>query len=862
MKFTLAIITLTLYFALGQAQTANEKIVNFTYKLPAGKDGASFTQDLRCKMRTGSPGVLLYVDEGRELGKGFYPNTFVYNGRQYSQSQFARKVNIWPDVEWEATITIDGKTHTTSWSSDLVHHKLIFNGFTDKELSDKLYFGKINVKYRIKNVVFDMSHVKTSVEGFNRSLSYGREAMKKADANIQNGNYSKAKGNANVAVVHFKNAAVYMTIDNIAALIQQAEDLRSEAATLAENKSKNATTEEKIANNNSTDNQNQQAAVAKVSTDTNANSVNSASSVDYTNKGNEYFSKDPDVAEMYYKKALEADPNNENAKTNLEKVQHNKRLIAQSKQLGIETSEMSHNMEQLSGHVSDAITTGNSHAIGMTGVKTAEVLAQSGASATEAMLGGAGAAVGAAVLNSWMNPKVQYDVVKEFEGHTFKGKMSNGKTKEGIVIYENGDVCKGSFFPFKTKAAIYKGTCVYHNGSQFDGRFVQGKGNKAPASGTMTFADGSVYKGTYKEDGFSTYDKRWKYGTYTAPDKKFVISGYFDENRKLSSGKFSYIYSSGNIITFSYPETETVSIKYANGDYLVIKKDDKSELKIEVTYRKKAVGYGGKKADLNIPNIDEVIKNVTELGGENNLAYILFYVSRRWIPEVRKEEYYLKAMELAISDEQRQFIEDETNIKVSIGGLFNKWTRYSQSLRWNFYKLEECKKDAWFNYHSAIQCFEEDRKAEAEEFIDKAIDNSEDNNTRSSIYYSTAKYFHIKLDYNKAMRYYRRSIRENYKHVSSIGNIGIIYYSMQDLDKSIEYLNRACTFNPKTSFGYDLALANFCAGNIKEAKVLYAKYRKILKKESVEIAINKLNKIKNNGHDDDAINDIIENILN
>lgn len=175
------------------------------------------------------------------------------------------------------------------------------------------------------------------------------------------------------------------------------------------------------------------------------NTENKSKSAEYTNKGNQFYANgNYDEAEMYWQKAVELDPNNNAARNNLDnlkKIQNsNAKIMAQSQQRADNFNTQQANIQQSSEQIANNIVDGSPNAVGQAGVSTAKLLAESGASATESMLGGAGVVALGALLNGNGKEKnfEKINVYRAYPNGIYKGNLYKDRFSKGKVYFING----------------------------------------------------------------------------------------------------------------------------------------------------------------------------------------------------------------------------------------------------------------------------------------------------------------------------------------------------------------------------------------------------------------------------------------
>ena len=300
-------------------------------------------------------------------------------------------------------------------------------------------------------------------------------------------------------------------------------------------------------------------------------------SVEYSNKGNQFYSKGSyDEAEMYWEKALKLDPNNQAAKNNLDNLKSiqnsNAQIMAQSQQRANDFNAQQQNIQQSSENIANNLVDGSPNAVGQAGVATAKLLAESGAGYAESMLGGAGVAVVGALLNGAGNGKklglTGENIRKEYKNATYVGGFYDGKfdgimkviLKDGTEI--EGNVVKNSVYGYICKTNISipstcKGNifCSIKESKTSNTLFCNILANK---EGSKKYEiDLNLNNGDKYQGGFSNYYNNYRSGIYHFKNgTKLITKGYcannIDQQQKFRKDKI--LFNNGNSVEGSFTQ--------------------------------------------------------------------------------------------------------------------------------------------------------------------------------------------------------------------------------------------------------------------------------------------------------------------
>lgn len=572
---------------------------------------------------------------------------------------------------------------------------------------------------------------------------------------------------------------------------------------------------------------------------TTCTNLSKSKSVEYTNKGNQFYANGSyGDAEMYWRKALELDPYNQIVKnnlTNLKSIQNrNAQIMAQSQQRTNNFNAQQQNIQQSSENIANNLVDGSPNAVGQAGVATAKLLAESGASITETIAGGAGVAVVGALLNGGNN-KIENDKIV-FKNGIYYGKSIRGMAHgEGVKKYNNGIVFKGK---------------VYQN---------------RPYNGIMTYTDQGEFKGQYHASGNFT----WKYGKYITPNRKLIFNGSFSRDQEFESGTISLFTNRNYKIVwdtymdkdFKYP-TLTFSNKHAL--HFLKPKNKKKTLRLYYVIRKNN-GSVGKEVKISISDIDETIQLINEMDGKNNIADIFAFWSNYTKDNEEKEKYYQLALKNALNQDKYNQIVELHQHPLVISSIVEKWKRYAILCRSDS-SPEKRLKDPTFNYYSAKEAWAANKPLESEKFINIAIENSNTKYYKTSLCTYYGAFLNYSQEYEKAQEFLLKGIELNPGHYLCQAEIAWSYYCLGEYEKCIEHSKLALQDkkNSKKLFyaRYNIALATLSLNKFQEAKSLYKRYRKINRKNGLEAAIQELKQLSNNGKFVEEANYIISNILN
>ncbi len=331
-----------------------------------------------------------------------------------------------------------------------------------------------------------------------------------------------------------------------------------------------------------------------------AANLNKAKSVEYTNKANRFYNNGSyDEAEMYWQKALEYDPSNQNAKNNLASLKNiqnsNAQIMAQSQQRTNDFNSQQQNIQQSSKNIANNLANGSPNAVGQAGVATAKLLAESGAGYTESMLGGAGVVALGALLNSG-DKKLGLtgeNITKEYKNATYVGGFYDGKFDGNMEIhFRNGIYLKGqaiSKYGYKASITIPNtgsGILSFYlrnlNLENWVGPkeylFIQSAWGNAPmyTKSSFNYLNGDVYEGSFR-DGLALLNLSFMSGKYKFKNGilftiKSDLGGskdiwktdiYFPNGNKLE-GKLDKMRRI-NKSTYTWNDKDKLTGKYDNG---------------------------------------------------------------------------------------------------------------------------------------------------------------------------------------------------------------------------------------------------------------------------------------------------------
>ena len=334
-------------------------------------------------------------------------------------------------------------------------------------------------------------------------------------------------------------------------------------------------------------------------------------SVEYTNKGNQFYSNGSyDEAEMYWEKALKLDPNNQAAKNNITQLKNiqnsNAQIMAQSQQQTNNFNSQQQNIQQSSENIANNLVDGSPNAVGQAGVATAKLLAESGAGYAESMLGGAGVVALGALLNGGGKSKplglTGENITKEYKNATYVGGFYDGKfdgnmkvtfkngiqlertsvRKPGVSDYETiiivPNTCKGKVHClFKNNRVKmntpknylqtlliplrnYKSELKYFNGDKYVGRFYHSNSHLF-VGGEYSFANGKIVQinSLWADLAFKSAKVTFKNGN--------TIEGKFIE--MIREGKSTYTWTDNDKYKCKFDEGKRIGkldLTFNNGD--------------------------------------------------------------------------------------------------------------------------------------------------------------------------------------------------------------------------------------------------------------------------------------------------------
>ncbi|MCT4602365.1 MAG: hypothetical protein N4A59_05550 [Marinifilum sp.] len=757
-------------------------------------------------------------------------------------------------------------------------------GLSSKEILTMIKSGTKLHSFKIDECIkFNMGDFAKALKK-EQDITKAKELLVKADALFTNGNYYAAEDLYNeVKAIDYNSEQSAIAKAKLSEIsnIRKAEKSKKEAQEKATAKQ---------ATNNTAGNsitQPKQNNYGSVHNSSSSNNINKTKSVEYTNKANQFYNNGSyDEAEMYWKKAIELDPNNQAAKNNLTQLKNtqnsNAQIMAQSQQRANNFNTQQANITKSSEQIANKIVDGSPNAIGEAGVATAKLLAESGANFTESMAGGAGVAVVGALLSGG-NKVINKNHKIELKEGTFYGESIDNWPKEGRFEFNNGSIFEGRFLYYKGPSAgyrkkytakpwLHKGTLLYNDGKVFKGTFNQISPNLKyyPGNGTLTYADGSTFNGQF----YMAHKNRgkYKYGNYTSADGRVQINGSFSDDRLFSLGTITYAFPDKYTIKWTYTQGEELgqpTIVFNNTNLLIFT-TNKNQSHPKIVYHYK-LNNKSKKTTLNPSKPQELIKTIIDADEEKNLSNITAIIANQTEDEQLKSTYFDIAIKYVTSEKGKAQVLELKNHPIIARNVATRWIRHAYLCQFSKY-LEYLKNDAWYNALRAVECYGENRSELAKSYVEKTISKLKNDGDDKLIekYYSNigTHLSYINKQYDEGIKYLLKALPLN--DSSDHQALAYSYYHAGNYLKSIEHGKLAIESASKKRKKeiknvavcyYHIALSYLNINRFEKAKTAFIKARKINKKENLNDVINILEKIKSKGSLKDEVDYIITEIL-
>jgi len=728
--------------------------------------------------------------------------------------------------------------------------------------------GNAEVELKLKSVTFKTQQFENSINALLNKLKYIQEASRRStpEKNITERYYKEIMNpnhpdNVSVFASELKNLPVVRAVAEEIIRKQEAIMEQTQSAQNSENNDLNPVEQ---TNNSSTYQTN--TIQLGTSTTTKVTAENKQAAGRHTQQGNALWDAGKySEAQQMWEQALAIDPNNQAAKSNLEQVAQiiskNEEIIASMDYEFPEFLKSSSEPKDVDTAIEEAAYV-LGEAIGSGALDVDEVLVGAG-------IVGAGMLMTDLLMNSRSRTVVDYNNKVTMKKGVFYGETKDNWPVRGRFEFTDGDIFNGSFYtPITSRKQntpavhLKEGTLQFSiYGHVFKGKMHYYDWSNGPKDGTLTYADKGVFKGHFYKD--KEYRYTWKYGEYTTPDQKLRFRGVFDKEHNLINGFISYYYPDGHLITWEIKNKiqQAPTITYLNGHLLKITIADKKDTLHGYTYLTKA--KGNKKLDLDVRNQVRCVQQIESMGGQENTAEILAYISRSINDKTLKENYYQEAMIQATSNEIKQSIISQREHPTGVTYLTNKWKYYCHLLKYNTIHLERIYKDSHYHTLSAIQYINENKLEKAQEHIREANKYADDNKKKAAFHLYIAFYYMQNNQYEEAMPFAQQAYKHTPEHSYVCGGLARCHYAIGQYDKSISYAQKAMNMKPTDNgWGYYIAISTLCKKDYKEAQKQYKKYKSKYGKVEKQTAIIELQKLIAKGLYIDEANYIIDNILN
>ncbi|WP_289053774.1 tetratricopeptide repeat protein [Carboxylicivirga marina] len=728
--------------------------------------------------------------------------------------------------------------------------------------------GNAEVELKIKSVTFKTQQFENSINALLNKLKYIQEASRRStpEKNITERYYKEIMnpnhpGNVSVFASDLKNLPVVRAVAE--EIIRKQEAIMQQTQSV-QNSDNNDLSPVEQTNNSSTYTTN--TIHLGTSTSSKVTDENRQAASRHTQQGNALWDAGKySEAQQQWEQALAIDPNNQAAKSNLEQVAQiiskNEEIIASMDYEFPEFLKSSSEPKDVDTAIEEAAYV-LGEAIGSGALDVDDVLAGAG-------IVGAGMLMTDLLMNSKSRTVVNYNNKVSMKKGVFYGQTKDNWPVRGRFEFSNGDNFNGSFYTPITNRKINKPRVLLKEGTlQFSiyGHVFKGKmhyydWSNGPKEGTLTYADNGVFKGQFHKDKKQPYT--WKYGEYTTPDQRLRLRGVFNKEHGLANGFISYYYPDGHHITWEVNNMvqQAPTITFLNGHQLRVSLPDKKNELHAYTYLTKT--KGSKKLELEVRNPTLCVQQIESVGGKENTAEVLAYISRSINDETLKENYYQKALSHAPTSEIKQAIINQQQHATDLTYLTNKWKYYARLLKYNTLHMERIFKDSHYHTLSAIQCINAKQVEKAQNHIEEANKYADNETKKSAVNLYFAFYYLQNNQYEKALPYAQQSYTHTPEHAYACGGLARCYYGIGQYDKSISYAQKAMALQPiDKGWGYYIALSTLCKKDYKQAQKHYKKYQAKYGKAEKLTAIRELQILIDKGEHVDEAHYIIENILN